>query len=100
MARTVRLDDSEDILLKKMQETLLRKGIDNVEKLPVHCPKCGKAMSGVSVTAEHWECHRCGYTQDGIKLGLGGSLALGAVIGAGLTALLWWLSSRNEEDEE
>lgn len=61
--------------------------------------KSGKKMLGISVTAEHWECHNCGYSQDGIKLGLGGSLALGAVIGVGLTALLWWLSSEEEDDE-
>lgn len=98
MARTVRLDDGEDILLKKTQEKLLKKGISNVENLPITCPKCGEKMSGISVTAEHWECNNCGYTQSGIKLGLGGSLALGAVIGVGLTALLWWLSLR-EDDE-
>lgn len=100
MARTVRLDDSEAILLKRMQETLLKKGIENVEKLPVSCPECGKRMSGISVTAEHWECHNCGYSQTGIKLGIGGSLALGAVIGAGLTALLWWLSSDDGDEED
>lgn len=99
MTRTVRLDDGEDSLLKQTQERLLKNGIRNVENLPITCPKCGEKMSGISVTAEHWECNSCGYTQDGIKLGLGGSLALGAVIGAGLTALLWWLSLR-EDDEE
>ena len=99
MARTVRLDDGEDTLLKQIQERLLRNGIGRVEGLPIPCPKCGKKMLGISVTAEHWECHNCGYSQDGIKLGLGGSLALGAVIGVGLTALLWWLSSEEEDDK-
>lgn len=98
MARTVRLDDGEDILLKKTQEKLLKKGISNVENLPITCPKCGEKMSGISVTAEHWECNNCGYTQSGIKLGLGGSLALGSVIGVGLTALLWWLSLREDNE--
>ena len=96
MVRTVRLDDGEDILLKQIQEKLLRNGIDRVESSPIPCPKCSKTMSGVSVTASHWECPNCGYTQDGIKLGMGGSLALGAVIGVGLTALLWWLSSKED----
>lgn len=99
MARTVRLDDGEDTLLKQIQERLLRNGIGRVEGLPIPCPKCGKKMLGISVTAEHWECHNCGYSQNGIKLGLGGSLALGAVIGVGLTALLWWLSSEEEDDK-
>ncbi len=99
MARTVRLDDGEDFLLKQTQGKLLRNGIANVEKLPITCPKCGRKMSGISVTAEHWECGNCGYTQAGIKLGFGGSLALGAVIGVGLTALLWWLSDREDDDE-
>ena len=36
------------------------------------------------MTAEHWECYNCGYTQNGIKFGLGRTLALGAVIGVGL----------------
>lgn len=99
MVRTVRLDDGEDLLLKQTQERLLKNGIRNVERLPITCPKCARKMSGVSVTAEHWECPNCGYTQSGIRLGVGGSLALGAVIGAGLTALLWWLSSK-EDDED
>ncbi len=99
MARTVRLDDGEDTLLKQTQERLLRNGIGCVEGLPIPCPKCGKKMSGISVTAEHWECHNCGYTQNGIKLGFGGTLALGAVIGVGLTALLSWLSDK-EDDEK
>lgn len=99
MVRTVRLGDGEDILLKQTQEKLLKYGINSIEGLPITCPKCAKVMSGVSMTAEHWECRNCGYTQDGIKLGLGGSLALGAIIGAGLTALLWYLSSRGEDDK-
>jgi hypothetical protein len=99
MTRTVRLDNSEDLLLKKTQDRLLRNGIIQVEKLPVPCPKCGKKMPGISVTTEHRECHNCGYSQEGIKLGLGGTLALGAVIGAGLTALLWWLNTMEEDDK-
>ncbi|MEM0136417.1 MAG: hypothetical protein QXU18_14520 [Thermoplasmatales archaeon] len=99
MVRTVRLDDGEDSLLKQTQERLLKYGIRNVENLPITCPKCGGGVSGISVTSEHWECHHCGYTQNGIKLGFGGTLALGAVIGTGLTALLWLLSSK-EDDEE
>jgi len=99
MVRTVRLDDGEDILLKKTQERLLKNGIRNVERLPIICPKCGKKMPGVSMADEQWKCNSCGYTQNGIKLGSGGMLSLGSVIGAGLTALLWWLSDM-EEDEE
>ena len=48
MARTVRLDDGEDFLLKQTQGKLLRNGIANVEKLPITCPKCGRKMSGIS----------------------------------------------------
>lgn len=99
MTRTVRLDNGEDVLLKRTQERLLRNGIGGVENLPVVCPKCGKRMSGISVTAEHWECNSCGYSQDGIKLGVGGSIALGAIVGVGLTALLWYLSTRKDDDK-
>lgn len=99
MTRTVRLDDGEDTLLKLVQERLLRNGIGRLESLQIPCPKCGNKMSGISVTAEHWECHNCGYKQNGIKLGFGGTLALGAVIGVGLTALLSWFSD-TEDDEK
>ena len=38
----------------------------------------------------------CGYSQDGVKIGTGGLIALGAVFGIGVTALAWWLSSKKE----
>jgi ribosomal protein S27AE len=98
MPTTVKMEDSEAQLLREVRDRIMHDGVGKLEAMEVPCPKCGQTMSGVRLTAEHWECHKCGYSQDGFKLGVGGSLALGAVAGAGLVALLWWLSKRNEEE--
>lgn len=95
---TMKVSDDEAKLIREMRDQLMKQGTASLEAMNAVCPKCGEEMAGIRLTAEHWECHNCGYTQDGLKLGVGGTLALGAVAGAGIVALLWWLHERSKED--
>lgn len=97
MATTVKLSDGEAGLVRSARDEIMQRGIAKLEDLQLPCPQCGKTMSGMRVTAEHWECEKCGYSQDGINLGVGGALALGAVVGAGIVALMWYLSKQASE---
>jgi hypothetical protein len=95
MPTTVKLNDSEAQLLREIRNQIIKHGTAPLEKLPPVCPRCRKILSGFKITAEYWECD-CGYSQKGINIGAGGMVALGAIIGAGLVALLWWLSSQSK----
>jgi len=96
MTTTVKLSDNEAQLLREVRDRIVKHGTAPIENLSLTCPRCGKTLSGVKITAEHWECEKCGYSQDGFTIGAGGMVALGAIIGAGLVALLWWLSKEQK----
>ena len=94
---TEHIDESTKQALKTLQEQVISDGIGGrFAELPVICPKCRKPMAGITVTMEHWTCDRCNYTQSGIKIGAGGKVAIGALIGAGVVALAWWLSQQKK----
>jgi len=97
---TVKLDDSVAQLLKEVRNRIVRSGIAPLEEIPVICPRCGNTISGLKITVEYWKCDKCGYEQKGISVGATGKFALGFIIGAGLMALLWWLSSRSRGKSE
>lgn len=94
---TMKLTDEEAQLIREARAQLMKQGTATLESLDAICPQCGEHLAGVRITAEHWECHNCGYSQDGLKLGVGGTLALGAVAGAGIVALLWYLHEKSKE---
>lgn len=97
MVTTMKVSDEEAQLIREARDRLMKQGTASLEALNAICPKCGEKLDGVRLTAEHWECHNCGYTQDGLKLGVGGTLALGAVAGAAVVALLWWLHEQSKD---
>ena len=94
----MKLSDEEAQLIREMRDQIMRTGTSRLEQLNAVCPKCGEEIVGVRATAERWECDNCGYSQDGLKLGAGGTLALGAIAGAGIVALLWWLHEQSKEE--
>ena len=67
---------------------LLRRGLDALPdevREPQACPRCGSKMEALS-DAPGLECSAgCGYRQDRIE---GGGVALGVLLGLGVTALL------------
>jgi ribosomal protein S27AE len=91
---TMKLSEGEAQLIRDVRDRVMREGTGKLEALGAVCPRCGVRLNGVSITAEHWECHQCGYSQDGLKLGTGGTLALGMIAGAAVVALLWWLNEQ------
>jgi ribosomal protein L37AE/L43A len=94
MPTTVKLSDNEAQLLREVRNRIIKHGTAPLENLPPVCPRCGRILSGFKITAEWWKCDECGYSQKGISIGASGTVALGAIIGAALVALLWWLSSQ------
>uniref|UniRef100_A0A7V4KBI6 Transposase zinc-ribbon domain-containing protein n=1 Tax=Fervidobacterium pennivorans TaxID=93466 RepID=A0A7V4KBI6_FERPE len=95
MPTTVKLNDNEAQLLKEVRNRIIKYGTAPLENLTPVCPRCGTILSGFKINAEYWRCDKCGYSQGGINIGAGGKVALGAIMGAGLVALLWWLSSQS-----
>jgi ribosomal protein S27AE len=90
MVKTVKLGDGEAQLLEEVRARILRHGTALIENLPVTCPKCESVIPDAKITAENWKCGKCGYSQKGISIGQ--TITKGAVVGAALVALLWWLS--------
>ncbi len=53
----VKVSKNDAKVLRAIQEQILRKGTDKLKDLPVVCSECGRRqMSGIGITAEHWEC--------------------------------------------
>ncbi len=89
---TIRLSDEEAQLLRDARDRLLRQGVGKLDNLELVCPKCGSRVPEATMKSPEWTCPMCGHRQAGLKLGVGGTLALGSVAGAGMVALLWWLN--------
>jgi ribosomal protein L37AE/L43A len=87
----IKISKRDKEMLERLRNELKVHGLQYLDSLEVPCPRCKKLMSGVRITAEHWECPHCGYSEDGLAFGAKGSFALGALVGAVSVALLAWL---------
>jgi len=96
MGSSVKLSDIEIQLLKEVQTHLVRNGLKQIESLNVRCVKCHMPLDGVQLGAVVWECKRCGHSEKGIRLGVDGTIALGAVAGVAALGLLSWMQEQDD----
>lgn len=86
--------------LKGLKKIIIQKGLnslseDLIDYVPNNCPECGTEMNSAEIKLGYHFCPNCQFKYPEIKLGLGGSLALGTLIGLGIAGLIYLLT-KNE----
>ena len=88
--------------LQELKKVIVQKGLNSlsdniIEYKPKYCPECGTLMDNVDVSNKFLKCPKCSFKYPKFDLGLGGSLALGTLIGLGIAGLIYLLTK--DEDK-
>lgn len=90
--------------LKELKKIIVQKGLNSVsgnliDYTPEFCPECGTEMDSTKLTVEYHECPnpKCNFKYPKVKLGLGGSIALGTLIGLGVAGIIYLLTKKDNK---
>jgi len=90
--------------LKELKKIIVQKGLnsisgDFIDYTPEYCPECGTEMDSTKVTLEYHSCPNpnCNFKYPKVKIGLGGSIALGTLIGLGIAGIIYLLTKKEKE---
>jgi len=83
--------------LQELRKVIVQNGLnslsnDIINYEPKYCPECGIEMDGFEVKASYYKCPKCTFQYPKFEIGLGGSLALGTLIGLGIASLIYLLT--------
>jgi len=100
--RTIKVKKETYESLQELKKVIVQKGLNSlsdniIEYKPKYCPECGKLMDKADVENEFLKCPECSFKYPKFDLGLGGSLALGTLIGLGIAGLIYLLTK--DEDK-
>ena len=87
--------------LNELKEIIIRNGLSSISNdfisyVPKKCPKCRTEMDSVEVKFGYHHCPNCEFKYPEIKLGLGGSLAIGTLIGLGIAGIIYLLTRKDD----
>ena len=87
--------------LKELKKVIIQKGLNSLSNEvinyePKYCPECNSEMDSVEVRMGYHHCPNCDFKYPKINLGLGGSIALGTLIGLGIAGLVYLLTRKDE----
>jgi ribosomal protein L37AE/L43A len=80
--------------LEDAQAQLERYGVGRFQTMRGTCEDCGNPAVGVRFTTDHWHCAECGDTRAKPVMGIAPAIAIGALAGAGVIGLAWWMANR------
>jgi hypothetical protein len=88
--------------LQELKKVIVQKGLnslsDNIIDYTLkYCPECGTVMDSVEISLKYQNCPSCSFKYPRFKLGLGGSLALGTLIGLGIAGLIYLFTKDDNE---
>jgi len=88
--------------LQELKKVIVQKGLNSlsdniIDYRPKFCPECGTAMNKANLSNKFIKCTQCSFKYPKFDLGLGGSLALGTLIGLGIAGLIYLLTK--DEDK-
>lgn len=83
--------------LQELKKVIVQKGLnslsdDIIDYRPKFCPECGNLMENADIRNQFLKCPNCSFKYPKFELGLGGSLALGTLIGLGIAGLIYLLT--------
>lgn len=83
--------------LQELKKVIVQKGLNSlsdniIDYSPKFCPECGNLIDSADIRNQFLKCPSCSFKYPKFDLGLGGSLALGTLIGLGIAALIYLLT--------
>lgn len=88
--------------INALKEIILQKGLNSLSKdfinyTPQRCPKCNTEMDSAEITIGSYHCPNpdCHFEYPKFKLGLGGSLAMGTLIGLMIAGIIYLLTKKD-----
>jgi len=87
--------------LSELKEIIIQNGLSSISNdfinyVPKNCPKCNTEMDSVEISLGYHHCPNCEFKYPEIKLGLGGSLAIGTLIGLGIAGIIYLLNRKDD----
>ncbi|MHA1149164.1 MAG: hypothetical protein ACTSR8_13070 [Promethearchaeota archaeon] len=90
--------------LKDLKKLIVHKGLNSLngnfkDYIPKKCPECGISFEKFELKWGYYRCPNCSFKYPKFKMGLGGSLALGGLIGLGVAGLIYLLTKNDVDDK-
>lgn len=97
--KTIKVPIEDYKIIEKTRQQLAIKGIETLPRemreIEV-CPICGSKMEGFSVKCKFLQCSNpeCDYKQRNLHVEAAGAFAIGAIVGLGAAALIYFLTRK------
>ena len=97
--KTIKVPIEDYKIIEKTRQQLAIKGIETLPKeireIKV-CPICGSKMEGFSIKYQFLQCSNpeCDYKQRNLRVDAAGAFAIGAIVGIGAAALIYFLTRK------
>jgi len=89
--------------LQELKKVIVQNGLkslsnDVIDYIPHNCPECGIEMDSIELQLGYYNCpnSKCNFKYPKIVIGLGGSIALGTLIGLGIAGLIYLLTRKDK----
>ena len=66
-----------------------------INYVPNKCPECNTERDSLEVKSGYHHCPKCNFKFPSVKLGLGGGLAIGTLIGLGIAGIIYLLTKKD-----
>ncbi len=88
--------------LQELKKVIVQQGLskisdDFINYVPKKCPECNTEMNSLEVKIGYHHCPKCKFKFPSVKLGLGGGLALGTLIGLGIAGIIYLLTKKDKD---
>ncbi len=72
---------------------------DFIDYTPENCPECGSEMNSIELRLGYYNCpnSNCNFKYPKIDIGLGGSIALGTLVGLGIAGLIYLITKKDKK---
>jgi len=100
--RNIKVREDTYDSLTELKKVIVQRGLnslsdDIIHYTPKKCPICGTETDLLEIKVGYQQCPSCSFKSPKFEIGLGGSLALGTLIGLGIAGLIYLLTQDKDK---